>query len=137
MRTDDFWISKLEYYSSVTDLKNKLNDTTIRMENNGIERKDITILVCERLQLTELISSNPHRYAESAFIVPGKINVSTIHAYKGLENKFILICGPQNYDPNDNQQMSLIFIANTRAAAQSIFFLDKRFDQIIINRISN
>lgn len=136
LRTEEIWKSVIKYYSSNDDLKNKINDTIIKMENDGIERKFITILCLERAQLIELITSNPNRYEESAFSVAGKINVSTIHAYKGLENKFILICGPQNYDTNDIKQMSLIFIANTRAISQSIFFLDKRFEQIITNRIS-
>jgi hypothetical protein len=136
LRTDDIWKSEIKYYSSETDLKNRINDTILKMEKDGIDKKYITILTSERTQLLKLIESNPNRYEESAFVVAGKINVSTIHAYKGLENKFIVICGPQNFDPNDKKQMSLIFIGNTRATAQSIFFLDKRFEQIIINRIT-
>ena len=136
LRTDETWKSEIKFYASDVDLKNRINDTIIKMENDGIERKYITILCSERAQLEEIINSNRNRYAESAFEVNEKINVSTIHSYKGLENKFILICGPKNFDPNDKNQMSLIFIANTRATAQSIFFLDKRFEQIIINRIS-
>jgi superfamily I DNA and RNA helicase len=106
------------------------------MTNDGIESKYITILCCDKFQITNLKNSNNNRFAESAFEVPGKINVCTIHSYKGLENKFILICGPQNYDPYDKQQMSLIYIANTRATAQSIFFLDEKYSEIIINRIT-
>jgi len=137
LRTNETWKSEIKFYSSNVDLKNKINDTILKLENDGIEREYITILCLENAQLVEIIGSNPKQYVEGAFVVPGKINVSTIHAYKGLENKFILICGPQNYDPNDKTQMSLIFIANTRATSQSVFFLDKRFDQIIINRITN
>lgn len=136
LRTDEAWKSEIKYYSSEPDLKNRINDLIINMLNDGIEKKHITILCSDRSQLTDLIGSNPSRYIESAFAIDGKINLSTIHAYKGLENKFILICGPKNFDPNDKIQMSLIFIANTRATAQSIFFLDRRFEHIIINRIS-
>ena len=136
LRTDETWKSEIKFYSSDIDLKNRINDTIIKMENDGIERKYITILCSERAQLEEIINSNRNKYAESAFEVNEKINVSTIHSYKGLENQFILICGPKNFDPNDKNQMSLVFIANTRATAQSIFFLDRRFEQIIINRIT-
>lgn len=135
LRTDETWKSEIKYYSSDTDLKNRIHDVIIKMEKDGIEKKHITVLCTERMQLLELINSNPNLYEESAFVVPKKINISTIHSYKGLENKFIVICGPQNYDPNDKKQMSLIYIANTRATEQSIFFLDKRFEQFITNRI--
>ena len=136
MRMEETWKSEIKYYLSNIDLKNKINDLAIKLETDGIERKHITILCTERSQINELISSNPNRYGENAFTIPGKINISTIHGYKGLENKFILICGPQNYDTFDTKQMSLIYIANTRATVQSIFFLDKRFEEIIINRIT-
>ena len=134
LRNEGTWKSEIRFYTSITDLLNRINETISKMEKAGIERKCISILCAERSQVNSLIESNSNKYSESAFEVTGKINVSTIHAYKGLENKFIIICGPQNYDPNDNIQMSLIYIANTRAVAQSIFFLDKRFEQIIINR---
>lgn len=137
LRTDQTWNSEIKFYSSGINLKNAINDMIIRMENEGIEKKDITVLCTEKAQMNDLIQSSPNRYAESAFFVQGKINLSTIHAYKGLENKFILICGPENYDPSNRNQMSLIFIANTRATAQSVFFLNKRFEQIIVNRIVN
>lgn len=136
LRTDEIWKSEIKYYVSKIDLTNRINDTILKMENDGIERKYITILCSDKSQLIELINSNPNKYTESAFFVESKINVSTIHAFKGLENKFILICGPKNFDTNDNKQMSLVFIANTRATAQSIFFLDKRFEHILINRIT-
>ena len=137
LRTDENWNSEIKFFSTQLDLKNKINDLVVGMEKEGIERKDISILFTEKAYLNDFILSNPDRYAESAFNVPGRINSSTIHSFKGLENKFIIICGPENYDPNDIKQMALIYIANTRATAQSIFFLNKRFEQIIVNRIVN
>lgn len=133
LRTEEAWKSEIRFYSSEIDLKNRINDTIFKMENEGTERKCISILCAERSQLISLIESNPNRYAESAFETDGKINISTIHSYKGLENKFILICAPENYDPNDHKQMSLIYIANTRAIAQSICFLNKKYENLIIN----
>jgi hypothetical protein len=135
LRNTESWKSEIKFYATDEDLKNKINDIVFQMEFDGIERASITILCSERIQLTNLINSNPKKYAESAFVIPDKINISTIHSYKGLENKFILICGPRNYDPNDKKQMSLIYIANTRSTSQSVFFLNKKFEEIIINRI--
>jgi hypothetical protein len=137
LRTEQTWNSDIKFYSSNTDLINRINDLILYKEAEGIERKDITVLCSEREQLNSLLESNPNRFVESAFCVPGKINISTIHSYKGLENKFILICGPEDYNPNDKKQMSLIYIANTRATAQSVFFLNIRYQSIIVNRIAN
>jgi hypothetical protein len=136
LRTDQVWNSEIKSYTSDIDLRNKVNDTIIKMEKEGILRKDITILCFTKEQLAAILDSNPDRYAESAFEVSGKINISTIHSYKGLENRFILVCGPHDYNPYDKKQMSLIYIANTRATAQSVFFLDNRYHSIIINRIN-
>jgi hypothetical protein len=107
------------------------------MEKEGIDRKDITVLCLEKQQVVDILESNPEKYFEGAFPAPGKINVATVHSFKGLENKFILICGPYNYDTNNTIQMSLIYIANTRATAQSVFFINKRFEKIIVERITN
>ncbi|WP_207497057.1 AAA family ATPase [Aridibaculum aurantiacum] len=137
LRTDQTWNSEIKFYSSDTDLKNRVSETIIKLEAEGVERKDVTILCSEREQLISLVQSNPGRYVESAFPVSGKVIVSTIHAYKGLENRFILICSPEDYNPNDKKQMSLIYIANTRATAQSIFFINSRYHSVIANRIAN
>jgi superfamily I DNA/RNA helicase len=116
------WKSEIKFYSSNTDLINKVNDVVIKMTQTGIDRKYITILCATKEQLTGILQSAPNKYAEGAFEIEGRVNVTTIHAYKGLENRFILICGPDDYDPNNRKQMSLIYIANTKATAQSIFF---------------
>lgn len=136
LRTNYVWKSAIKSYKSKTDLQNKINDLIISMLSEGIEKKHITILCFTKEQINDLTNSNKKLFVESAFSVPDKVNVSTIHAYKGLENEFILICGPENYDLHDKKQMSLIFIANTRALSQSIFFIDYRFEQLILNRLS-
>lgn len=137
LRTDQIWNSEIKVYSSDVDLKNKINDTIIKLEGEGIERKDITVLCTEKRQIDLFLQSDPKKYVESAFPVLGKISVSTIHAYKGLENSFILICGPEDYDPHNRKQMSLIYIANTRATVQSIFYINRRYHSIIVDRLSN
>jgi len=137
LRTDQIWNSEIKFYTSDIDLNNKINDLIFKMIDDGIEMEDITVLCSDRKQLTEVINCNSKIFFDSAFSQTKKINVSTIHAYKGLENKFILILGPENYDSSNYKQMALIYIANTRATAQSIFFINKRYDSIIINRITN
>lgn len=137
LRTDNIWKSFIRPYASGADLINKINDSLTKLESEGVNSEDITILCSEKRQLINLIDNNPNKFIESAFPNKGFINVSTIHGYKGLENKFILICGPEDYDPYDLKQMSLIFIGNTRAIAQSIFFINNKYHSIIADRISN
>ncbi len=137
LRKDQVWNSEIRFYTSDSDLNNKINDIVIKMINEGIEMTDITILCFDKKQIISLINSNTKLFFESAFSKVKKINVSTIHGFKGLENKFILILGPENYDSNNIKQMALIYISNTRATSQSIFYLNKRYESIIINRIAN
>jgi superfamily I DNA/RNA helicase len=102
-----------------------------------VARKYITILCFTKEQINSFIAANPKKYVEGAFEVEGFINISTIHSYKGLENQFIIICGPREYIPEDKKQMSLIYIANTRATSQSIFFINSRFVHVIVDRINS
>jgi hypothetical protein len=135
LRRDQAWNSEIRFYSSDVDLKNSINQAISKMEMDGIEKKDIAVLCTDKYQLFSFLQSYPNKYIESAFAVTGKICISTVHSYKGLENKFILICGPEAYDPKDRKQMSLIYIANTRATAQSIIYLNVRYQQIITDRV--
>ncbi|GAB3688508.1 hypothetical protein GCM10027592_03530 [Spirosoma flavus] len=137
LRRDDIWKSEIRPYHSETDLINKLIMTAKKLDNYGVDKKDITILCFTKSQINSLVRSNRNLFTENAFSVPEKINVTTIHAYKGLENKFILICGPEDYDTGNKQQMSLIYIANSRATAQSIFFINIRYASIISDRITS
>lgn len=136
LRVSQSWNSTINFYSSRIDLRNRITDLIMDMEKDGISRKDITILCAEREQLNYLIQSDPDRYRESAFEVPGKISICTIHAYKGLENRFVIICGPADYNPSDRRQMSLIYIAGTRATTRSISFIDIKYKSIVENRIA-
>lgn len=134
LRTSQTWNSEIRYYNPGLDLPNRINEAILKLEKEGIKKEHITILCTEKKQLTELMESGKGAFAECAFHIAGRINICTVHSYKGLENEFILITGPENYDTNNHIQMSLIYIANTRATSQSIFFLDRRFKTIIEDR---
>ena len=134
MRSTQVWNSEVRYYNPGQDYINQLLSGIFKLENEGVRREHITVLCIENEQIRSLTNANKCLFHESAFPVAGKVNICTIHSYKGLENCFILIAGPSDYDPHNQRQMSLIFIANTRATAQSIFFLDRRFKTIIEDR---
>ncbi|HEV7346873.1 nuclease-related domain-containing DEAD/DEAH box helicase [Telluribacter sp.] len=137
LKTDQFWKSEIRFYKSEIDLLNRINSIISNKEEEGIQRKDITVLCFEKRQIEALIRSNPNLYFEGAFSNVKKVNISTIHSYKGLENRFIIICGPADYNIHDKVQMSLIYIANTRATAQSIFFINTFFQPVFEDRINS
>jgi hypothetical protein len=137
LRVDQNWKSEIRQYETELDLRNKINDAVSNLEKSGVARKYITILCFTKEQINSFIAANPKKYVEGAFEVEGFINISTIHSYKGLENQFIIICGPREYIPEDKKQMSLIYIANTRATSQSIFFINSRFVHVIVDRINS
>lgn len=134
LRTDNVWNSEIIYHNSGLDLHNRLSDILVKLEQDGIDKKSITILCIEKGQVAEILNSNRNVFMESAFPISGRISISTIHSFKGLENEFVIIIGPDDYDPGNSLQMYLIYIANTRATSQSIFLLNRRFRQIIEDR---
>ncbi len=56
-----------------------------------------------------------HRVDEDKHKIENRVCISTIHSYKGLENDFIIIAGNEIYNPNDKENMSLLFVGYTRA----------------------
>lgn len=134
LRNEYIWNSLIRFHNSDADLKDQIFDAIEKLESEGIDKKYITILCSEKKQISDLLLVGKEILIESAFSVINKINVCTIHSYKGLENEFILIIGPSYYDPCNVIQMHLIYIANTRACSQSVLFLDRKFKNIIEDR---
>jgi hypothetical protein len=135
MRTSQHWSSKIRYYNTDKELFVKINEELVRLEAEGIDKKKITILCSERSQVAQLTMVLHKISHESAITVSDKINVLTIHSFKGLENEFILIWGPSYYDPANLSQMKLIYIANTRACSQSVFFLSRKYKELLEDNI--
>lgn len=137
LREEDVWKSEICFYNSQKDLINRLNDKVIHLEKEGVMPENITVLCFDKNLVRYIVDKAEKRFVENQLNEKKKVNVTTVHSFKGLENKFIIICGPENYNLGDKKQMSLIHIANTRATAQSIFFLNEKFSHIILDRIEN
>jgi hypothetical protein len=127
MRNEHTWISIIKYFVSEKDLLNLVKETIAKHLTEGIEMKDITVLCYDNKQVMTLRDSIGAKSHQSAISVPHRINVLTIQSYKGLENEFILIIGPSNYEPLDKRQMQLLYMANTRACSQSILFINRKY----------
>jgi hypothetical protein len=137
LREEDIWKSEITFYNSEKDLINRVNDKVLQLKKEGVSPENITVLCFEKNLVKRVVDSAEKRFIENHLNEKKKINVTTVHSFKGLENKFVIICGPENYNLGDKKQMSLIHIANTRATAQSIFFLNEKFSQIILDRVEN
>ncbi len=136
LRIEHNWKSIIKYFGSDNELKNLVGETIAKHSSDGIELKNITILCYESKQVYEMQqfigSSKCHL---SAISTEMKINVLTIQSYKGLENEFILIIGPSNYEPIEKKQMQMIYMANTRACSQSILFIDRKYKGLLEENI--
>jgi len=135
MRTESDWDSIVRTYSSEKDCLVQVRTKIKEFQVKSIPAEDITILCTERGQVTDFLSELGDRLIDSAQRHPGKTCISTIHAYKGLENKFILIIGPAHYDNSIRQQMQLLYTANTRATCQSILYLSKKYEPLLSKNI--
>jgi len=135
MRTEQDWKSIIKYYGSDKDLINMILVEVTRFEKDKIGSGSITILCTENKQISDLMYVMGNKLHEGVFPKQNQINILTVHSYKGLENEFIIILGPRLYDPENANQMKLIYIANTRACSQSIFFLDRRYKELLEENI--
>jgi hypothetical protein len=106
------------FYESHQDLFKRVEQICQSWRKENIDLSSISILTTEKDLITQIersISLPFHRVNIDAHKEEGKISISTIHGYKGLENDFIIIAGIENYIPTDKESMSLLFVGYTRA----------------------
>ncbi|MCX3263712.1 DEAD/DEAH box helicase family protein [Pedobacter agri] len=134
LRQVDNWPSQIKYYASEKDRDNQLMARLSELEAHGICREEISILCADKSQVGQVLALAPSKLHSGALKEKNKTAVLTIHAYKGLENQFILTLGPVNYDPSNLRQMHLLYIAGTRACVQGTVYIDRRFKYLIEER---
>lgn len=124
---NDYLNPIVEYYNSEIDFINKLNNQVSQLNKQNISQNDITILVPNKL-IDKIILSSTGKYigiGDSYLLRNDKIKISTPSMYKGLENKVIIIGGFSDYDPNDKQLMSELYVGYTRATTLLIILFPK------------
>jgi hypothetical protein len=122
LRPDNYYKCHVQYGSNYVDITNQIGAevNSIIKEANDL-KKNITILCYSKEQM-DIVS-------QSSLPVSGygtginQITISTIHGFKGLENSYIYIIGPDSYLPADEIQMSLLYIAITRATTKCLLYL--------------
>lgn len=134
LRQLESWKSQIKFSSSEKDRNNQLIDILAKLEKDGVGREQINILCADGSQVDNVLAIDRKKFHTGALPLKNRIGVLTIHSFKGLENQFIVTLAPDNYEPNNLQQMHLLYIANTRACAQSIVLIDRKFKYIIDER---
>jgi hypothetical protein len=119
----DSWRSAIKKFTvSDQDLMNSLNQTIAnKINDDKIDPGKIAILCFTNEQKQQVLNANS-KISNYSVQKKNCVTISTIHSYKGLENEFILIIGPELFDYNNAVQMSLLYIAYTRATVQALFF---------------
>lgn len=134
LRQQESWRSQIKYFASDKDRDNQIVEVLMRLEKDGVLREQINILCANSNQVDDVVAINTAKFHTGATPLKNKIGVMTIHSFKGLENQFILTIAPSIYEPNNLQQMHLLYIANTRACAQCIVLIDRKFKYLIDER---
>lgn len=137
LRESDYFTSQIKKYALTDeDLITLLNQTiSSKINEDKINPQQITILCFTNEQKRLIISKNP-KIADYGTDKSGYVEISTIHSFKGIENDYILIIGPNKFDNNDKIQMSLLYIAYTRATVQALFFTKVINQQAIENMLT-
>ena len=55
----------------------------------------------------------------------GKVSLSTVHGFKGLESEFVCIAGIDEYNRNNKELMSLLFVGYSRAKIGLAIFMNE------------
>lgn len=134
----DLYKSQIKKYSVTDkDLIVSLNQTIADKINiDKIQPSQITVLCFTNDQKKYVLNANT-KLVEFAAQKADSVTVSTIHSFKGLENDFILIIGPDRFDSNDKLLMTLLYIGYTRATVQALFFTKISNQQAIEYMLTN
>lgn len=110
--------TRTKFYNSNTELYSLIKNEIQEIITSDLNHSNITVLTLERSQINEIennVSIPFHHVNEENHKIENRTCISTIHSYKGLENDFIIIVGNEMYNPNDKENMSLLFVGYTRA----------------------
>ncbi|MFW6272228.1 MAG: DNA/RNA helicase domain-containing protein [bacterium] len=132
--------SELKYYKDIKDLKNRVLSFIDDKKKNNVNLNKISILCFDKNIKNQIIEFDPDIFTDISkdnIFQENKVTISTAHAFKGLENHFILFIGPENYSSDNQYQKKVIFNAFTRAKYQFIYLMNEKYRHIIDNEFAN
>lgn len=127
------------YWRTANDLLVSLRKTLRRLFDGGIQANDIVILSPRRLENSALATVDQIcgmpvvDCSRSLDAVRDSIRYSTIHAFKGLESKVVILVDIDRVD--DDLSESLMYVGMSRARGLLILLIQERVRKTIDTRI--
>ena len=127
------------YWRTGSGLTRALGETVERLRKDGISIDDVVILSPRRLENsvlagTERVGEFPLVDSSRTLQVAGEcIRYSTIHSFKGLESRVVIIVDIDDVD--DPRSQSLLYVGMSRARALLILMANERARRPIDRRI--
>lgn len=121
LRTDNYYKCQSKYGSSYDDIISSISkDIQELCSQNELMKSNITILCYSNDQIQMVLKSE----IKAVLFESGcsDITVSSIQGFKGLENSYVYIIGPEKYYPDDENQMSVLYIGITRATTRCLVY---------------
>lgn len=118
--------TEIIFYNSNNELADSINKQIKSLVSKGAAPEQIAVLTLDRKHLLfiesnstfETIQVSPNCEAEE-----GKVSLSTIHSFKGLETEFVIIAGIDGFDRDNKELMSLLFVGYSRARVGLYVFM--------------
>jgi len=113
-----------QFYRTDTEAVSLVQEQIQSWLLQGARKEQISVLTTDKsyCQLLHRNLSNIHLINAENHFKKGKVSISTIHSFKGLESEFVCVVGINEYDRNNKELMSLLFVGYSRAKlALSIF----------------
>ncbi|MFW6046945.1 MAG: DNA/RNA helicase domain-containing protein [Candidatus Woesearchaeota archaeon] len=129
LRKNEHYESEIRYGKSLEDIYSKVS---YELSKDPEITRNTIILCFTNKQIEYFIERNEkiEKYPKERH---ENIDISTIHTFKGLEKPFVIIIGPDRFNLEDKNQISLLYVGFTRATTRTTLFLDKKYENTILN----
>ena len=88
--------------------------------------RQVSVLAMRRPRFSKSkLSMEVHQVDQQNQSINGKVSISTIHGFKGLESEFVCIAGIDDYNRNNKELMSLLFVGYSRAKIGLTIFMNE------------
>ena len=121
-----------KYWKNSADLERSLNDTLVRLAEDGIPFDDVVILSPRRLEsscLSECGKLGDLSVLDCSLEIDTastpSIRFSTIYAFKGLESKVVIVVDVE--EAQGNKWQSLMYVAMSRASSLLFLYVNAGF----------
>lgn len=129
LRKNEYYKTEVRYGKTLDDIYNKISN---KLSKDQEVRRN-TIILCYTHNQISFFQSKNNRLEEYPKKNRENTDIATIHSFKGLEKPFVILVGPENFNIEDKNQMSLLYIGITRSTTQTVMYLNEKYKDIIIN----